>query len=134
LAGLAALLALTGLTALLTLFVLRIALSGLVPLLTLLLHIVCHIIFLLRKRGPSRAFGIYRHAYLSCGKRLQRLGEIVAPHVAFDFARGGVELNKSNERINADEQNVGLPAWEAAFRRLRRFVYSTTKNAPRTPG
>jgi len=49
LAGLAALLALAGLATLL-------ALSGLATLLTFLLHIVCHEIFLLRRRGPSHAF------------------------------------------------------------------------------
>jgi len=67
LAGLAALLTLAGLATLL-------ALSGLATLLTFLLHIVCHEILLLRRRGPSHAFGIYRHLKLSCCKRLQRLG------------------------------------------------------------
>jgi hypothetical protein len=37
------------------------ALSALVAWLILFLHIVCHDVFLLRKRGPSHAFGIYRH-------------------------------------------------------------------------
>jgi hypothetical protein len=63
LSGLATLLAvlsgLTGLTTLLTL-------SELAALLTLLLHIVCHKSFLLRKRGPSHAFEIYRRTELSC--------------------------------------------------------------------
>jgi hypothetical protein len=67
LAGLAALLTLSRLATLL-------ALSDLAALLTFLLHIVCHEIFLLRRRGPSHAFGIYRHLKLSCCKTLQRLG------------------------------------------------------------
>jgi fatty acid desaturase len=55
LAALLALFTLSGLAALL-------ALSALVTLLPLLLHVVSHKTFLLRKRGLSRAFGIYRLA------------------------------------------------------------------------
>jgi hypothetical protein len=67
LTGLATLLTLSRLTALL-------ALSELVTLLTLFLHIVCHEIFLLKKRRLSHAPKINRHLRLSCCNRLQRLG------------------------------------------------------------
>jgi hypothetical protein len=53
---------LTGLAALLTGLILSaLTLSGLVTLLILFIHIVCHEKFLLRKRGVFHAFGIYRH-------------------------------------------------------------------------
>jgi len=47
---------LAGLATLLTRLATLLALAGLATLLTFLLHIVCHEIFLLRRRGPSHAF------------------------------------------------------------------------------